>query len=355
MAFGLKGLSHSSSTMNTPAIDLLSKLGFTSRGHYTKYNGATKVTDAIFGIKYILNEKKSIYDYDLKFTNKAIQVYQNPNALSVGFMVDNNILNTKLNDSNPFANQNLMVNDMLGKYEQPVFNKIFPDAINYENITVQNAGGHIKYSPTVTGINAHIEFVMTAPTDDLIYVFFPSSYERTMNLWVNKQFISVYYETENYCIMPIGKFNIGEQISIITTPTKDDLYMMDQCFYYIDEVNFQNAISALKENQWDITKYSDTCIEGNITAKPNQIMCTSIPYEPGWSIRVDVKKVKPVIVVDSLIGIEVPEGTHKVSMHFLQQYFINGILISVMGLILLILIIILEKRSKNLLLNKLYN
>ena len=86
-----------------------------------------------------------------------------------------------------------------------------------------------------------------------------------MNLWVNNNFISVYYETENYCIMPLGEFEKGEEISVIATPTKDDLYMMDQYFYYLDESAFEESIELLKQNQWQIDSFSDTYIEGNIT------------------------------------------------------------------------------------------
>ena len=79
--------------------------------------------------------------------------------------------------------------------------------------------------------------------------------------------------------MPIGKFNAGEIISIITTPTKEDLYMIEQCFFYLDKTTFDKAISQLKENQWNITKHTDTYLEGEITAQENQVMFTSIPYE----------------------------------------------------------------------------
>lgn len=347
MAFGLKGISHSSSTMNSPTIELLRKLGFSSRGHYTKYNGATEVTDAIFGIKYILNQNAKIYEYNFKFKQNGIEVYENPNALSIGYMVNNNIRTVNINDINPFENQNDLINGMIGTDgADSVFKRIYVDYINYENITVENAGDHIKFSPTVQGLNAHVEYRITAPTDDIIYVFFPSNYERTMNLWVNNEFISVYYETDNYCIMPIGKFNAGEIISIITTPTKEDLYMIEQCFYYLDKTTFDKAISQLKENQWNITKHTDTYLEGEITAQENQVMFTSIPYEKGWTIKVDGRKVEPVILADALIGINVPEGTHTVTMKFMPNYFITGIIISCAGVILLIGVIMLERRSK---------
>ena len=160
MAFGLKGISHSSSTMNSSAIELLKQLGFTSRGHYTKYNGATKVTDSILGIKYILNKDKDMYDYKYIFTNKDIQVYQNPYALSIGFMADDSIRNVNFEAENPFYNQNQIISKMTNDKTDYVFKKLFVDDIIYENMTVENAGNHTKYTPTIEGINAHIEFIV---------------------------------------------------------------------------------------------------------------------------------------------------------------------------------------------------
>ena len=347
MAFGLKGLSHSSSTMNTPVIELLRKLGFTSRGHSTRYTGATEITDAIFGVKYILNKDKELYNYDYLFQQNDIEVYRNPYALSMGFMVDKNIKGVEIENVNPFENQNTLINNMTGSGEaNSIFKPIIINDIAYENITVEQAGDHTKYSPTVKGINAHIEFKIIAPTNDVIYALFPSNYERTMNIWVNRKFIDVYYEADNYCIVRLGKFNAGEEVSIITTPTKDDLYMMDQYFYYLDKTAFENSISTLKSNQWDITKHTETYLSGEVTAGNNQIMYTSIPYENGWTIKVDGKKVKPVVLLDSLIGIEVPEGTHTVTMKFLPNYLIQGIIISIIGVLLLIAIIILEKHFR---------
>ena len=38
---------------------------------------------------------------------------------------------------------------------------------------------------------------------------------------------------------------------------------------------------------------------------------TSIPYEPGWTIKVDGKKVEPIALADALIGIRVPAELMK--------------------------------------------
>lgn len=345
MAFGLKGLSHSSSTMNAKAIDMLGKLGFTSRGHYTRYSGATYLTDSLFGVKYVLAKTQGIPDYEKVLTHKDIDVYRNPYALPIGYMVDNRIRDLALYDMNVFENQNSLMDSMVDNPTgSQIFNRIYANDIVLENIKQEFAGDHIKYSPIEKGINAHMEFKITAQDDNMIYAFFPSNYERTMNLWVNGTFINVFYETDNYCIMPLGKFKKGEEISVITTPTKDEVYMTEQCFYSIDTDLLKENTDTLRQGGWNITKHTDTYLEGKVTAKENQVMFTSIPYENGWTIKVDGKKVEPVVLLDSLMGINVPEGTHTVTMRFLPDYFVKSIIISVLGVVMLVLIIIFEKK-----------
>lgn len=347
MGFGMKGLSHSSSTLNASAINMLGKLGFTSRGHYTRYSGATYLTDALFGVKYVLDKENKVPDYERIFTSNGVGVYKNSNALPVGYMVKNEVRNVSLYDMNVFENQNYLLNTMVdsptGEF---VLNRIYANDIVLENVLQEFAGDHIKYSPIEKNKNAHVEFKITAIDDNMIYAYFPSNYERQMNVWVNGKFITTYYEGDDYCIIELGKFKAGDEISVITTPLKEDLYMTEQCFYSIDTALLKQYTDTLKEGGWNITKHTDTYLEGSITAKDNQIMFTTIPYENGWTIKVDGKKVKPVVLVDSLIGIEVPEGTHTVTMHFLPGYFIEAVILSFVGLILLAFIFVYEYKDK---------
>ncbi len=369
MAFGMKGISHSSSTMNAPVIQTLKDLGFTSRGHYVKYQGATPISDSILGIKYVMNKEKPYYNYDYIFNLNGIEVYENPYALSIGYMVDDEIKDFRFYGDDPFLKQNLLLGIMVNQEDERFFKKVYIDNIEYDNCTVTNVGTHKKYVPTVSGNNCHIEFKLTAIEDGMIYCFFPSNYEREVNVWLNHDtFLGTFFEGDNYAIMELGEFKKGEEISVITTVTKDECYMKDQLFYYFDKTAFESAINELKEGQWNITEYTDTYIKGDITASENQIMLTTIPYETGWKIEVDGKETEPIKLVKPIqqittteeekyafIGIEIPPGTHTVTMKFFPGYFVKGILISIAGVIACVIIWIFERRSKRLLLNSLHD
>lgn len=358
MVFGMNGISHSSSTLNAGPINFLDRLGFASRGHYTKYKGETYVTDALLGIKYIINKDKPMYYDDEVLSYKDMKVYKNPDALSVGYMVSNNITDLHIEKDNPFENQNKLLSSMLNMPYTEFFKKINIDDTILDNVESTQSGSETKYTSIVKGQNAQLEFLMTAPTNDIIYMYLPctySGYEKAVNVYVNHEYLDQYFETENYTIKTLGRFDQGESLSVITTLTKDETTMRDQWFYYLDEDLFKEALAKLQDEQFNITKHYDTYLEGTITATANnEIMFTTIPYEPGWTVMVDGQKVEYVKLVDGLIGIPINEGTHSVTMSFFPKGMTLGIILSVVGVLCVIGIIIYERKTAKILLKRFY-
>ncbi len=391
MAFGSYGLSHSSSTLNAAPIQMLRNLGFSYGGHYIKYKGATYVTDAIFGIKYVM-EKGSAVPEETEETNKIVNgetvetsaeakpevakskhydklvlangdskeimyVYENPYALPIGFMADNAITELTFEEwYNPFENQNMLLSALVSDEEQDFFKRIDVKEILPENAKPSTYGTHKKYVPRIEGNNSHIEFLIDAPTEDMIYMYFPSQYERKVNLWLNEDFVDYYYEGGNMVIHPLGRFSEGEEISLITTITeeKNEVLFRDNFFYYLDEELFSAAIDELKQNPLEIESFEEDHIKGTITADEDGIMFTSIAWEPGWKVYVDGEKVEPVKLVDALIGVPVTEGTHTIEMKFFPAGLTLGIIVSLIGVVTVVVIALYERKNRTVMLNRLY-
>ncbi len=373
MAFGSYGISHSSSTLNAGPIQFLRKLGFSYGGHYIKYKGATYVTDSLFGIKYVMEKGSTVTDgeeapivernkhYDeMVLANgddkNIFYVYENPNALPIAYMVDNDILDTTLSGDNPFYNQNALLSGMLGQEYTNFFKKIEIDEVIPENAKLSTYGNHTKYVPEVEGKNSHIEYLVTAPTEDMVYMYFPSNYERKVNLWLNEEFVDYYYEGGNKVIQPMGHFKSGEQFSLITTITeeKKEVLFKDNLFYYLDEEEFQTVVDELKKSPLEITSFKEDHLEGNVNAEEDGVLFTTISYEPGWTIWVDGVKTESVKVCDALIGIELTKGQHTIEMKFFPAGMKLGFLISGIALFAVVLIAVYENRTKKVLLNRLY-
>lgn len=366
MAFGSFGISHSSSTLNSAPIQFLRSLGFSYGGHYIKYVGATYVTDSIFGIKYVMEkgdaekevtdaegnvstepaevEKSSHYD-DLVLANgdskEIMYVYENPYALPIAFMADNSIANVTFDTwENPFENQNKLLSALLSDEEQDFFVQVDIDDILPENAKPSTYGTHTKYVPRVEGENSHIEFKFTAPTSDMMYMYFPSSYEREVNLWLNSEFLDYYYEGGKMNIKTLGRFEPGEEISLITTITekKNEVLFKDNYIYYLDEEMFHDAVNELRQEPLEIESFKEDHIKGTVTAKEDGILFTTISWEPGWKIYVDGVKTEPVELVDALIGVPVTAGTHTIEMKFFPKGMALGIVLSIFGVLVLVVI-----------------
>lgn len=374
MAMGNYGISHSSSTLNAAPIQFLRKLGFSYGGHYIKYKGSTYVTDALLGIKYVIEkveknqpekdketgeiikeaeptpipENKS-YEH-LLLTNEdekdIMAVYENPNAMPLGFMSDEAILDVTLGLDDPFANQNRILSALISDEYTEYFKEIRINDIIPENAVKSSYGTHTKYVPEVQGRNSHIEFIFDAPNSNMLYFYMPSSYEREVNLWLNKDFLDYYFEQGKMAIQTLGRFAEDEEISFIVTITdkKNEVLYKDVMFRWLDEELFEEALETVRsQGTLEIDSWSEDHIKGSINAQRDGIMFTTISWEPGWTIKVDGVKTEPVKVCDALIGVPMTAGEHEIEMTFFPEGLSVGIICTISGIISIIIIGISER------------
>ncbi len=373
---GYRGLSHSSSTMNAPVLSMLKDLGYAYGGHYISYDGATILTDALFDIKYLMDrtddehrtQKFRPEEYSLKIpssqTLSEIQVYENPYALSLGMTSDEQIRNLVLDDYDPFSNQNDLLNYICGDdFSVEYFKRIYPESTATENMVTSGSDrDNVRHAFEDRSVGeCHIDYNFTMDSDSPLYMFLPTDYERKVNVWVSSssngeagtlnsdfEYVGSFFEGDDYSIMEVGQFKAGDSVTVRVSLLTDDYesYWKDELFCTFDKAAFENTIEKLRARQWNITEFTDTYVEGTVTAtQGKQLLFTTIPYEEGWTVKVDGKTVQPIKLLDSLIAVELPEGTHTVSMKFFPDYFKLGIIVSICGLLALVLVFMFEYKD----------
>ncbi len=187
-----------------------------------------------------------------------------------------------------------------------------------------------------------------------------------------------YYDGYDYSIVNLGSFAPGTEIEIRLTILQQDKtgnneYVMvkDFQFYHLDYNAFHEDIEQLKQSPWnlDLSKTKDDYLVGEVDAKAGQILYTSIPYEPGWTIKVDGKKVEErfddiindagtsvmvndtdgkdgeVVILNALIGLRLPEGHHTVSMKYSPPGFRTGCVFLVFGIAAIVLLFIYDRKN----------
>jgi uncharacterized membrane protein YfhO len=58
----------------------------------------------------------------------------------------------------------------------------------------------------------------------------------------------------------------------------------------------------------------------------------SLPYDKGWTVRIDGRRVHTREVLGSLTAFYVPPGTHKIEMNYVPQGFAAGIAVTAASL-----------------------
>lgn len=379
---GYCGVSHSSSTMNSPALTMLHQLGYAYGGHYTKYDGETILTDSIFGIRYIMD--KQDYDNSDRFKDSRATVpeeyplathiyekaarymfFKNPYALSLGTVSSKDILDVHLIDTDPFYNQNRIYNALLEENGMTeFFTRVRPYMSAEENLSrVGLTDGSTKYYPkNSNNPECHIDYLIRMDKDSYLYMFLPTNYEHSCNVWYqpedeyveganNMSFAGQFFTGDNYSILNVGKFYKGQKIRIRVTISNDqnEGVWSDELFYTFDMDAFTQAAAKLQQRGWNLTKHEDTYVEGTCTAEEGQYLFTTIPYEEGWIINVNGREVKPELSMETLMTIPLDAGENTVTMKFSPNYFRLGIIITIGGVLLLALVIFVEYKNGKLL------
>jgi uncharacterized membrane protein YfhO len=222
--------------------------------------------------------------------------------------------------------------------------------------------GHIKYYVDDTAItDSHIDYLVKMDSDSPLYMYFPTTYERNCNIWVQDEklyqqgsqpmdYAGQFFVGDNYSIFNIGHYTKGSTLRVrVTVDNKDnEAFWKDYIFCSFDYDAFEKDCQMLKENAMKVTKFEDTFLEAEAAStQDGQYLFTTIPYEDGWTITVNGTEVKYEKVVESLIAIPLEKGNNTITFRFMPKYLIHSYIITGFGVVLLILVFIVEIRKIN--------
>ena len=340
-AVNMYGLSHSSSTLNAKPIELLKRLGFTSRSHYTRYSGATLITSSLFGVKYeITTENNDTIDVR---RGREIFVDENEYALPICYLSSTRILEQILTQYDPFTAQTEMINSIIDE-DYLYYTRIYDIDLNIQNVTQgKTTDGHHSFKVVTSGSTASLTYDFTVPRSGKLYMYLPSTYERQVDVTVNGESKGKYFEGDNNNMKLLGEFWENDSVTVVLTLAKSDLYFREAEFAVVNEDAVRYALNELKEQNKDTvcTKPTSTSVKTQVNCAANQMLLTTIPIEKGWSVYVDGVKTEYVEVFESLIAVPLTQGQHTVEMKFVTAGYPAAVVITAAGIIVFIGIIIL--------------
>lgn len=371
-ALGLNGLSNSTSTLNARAIDLLQQFGFASDSHWSMYSGATPVTDAIFGIDYVLADesaKKPVMDYihdhyTLEATSATgVDIYKNPYSLSIAFAVMDDVLEYDLPVTgedetktyhDPFDYMNLLLSAMTGE-EIEVWTACEVADKSTSGVNTLNVKGYWAYGKSGAS-SSYLSYTVDITENKPVFVYFPTEYPRKATLRLNGADIGDYGKDDSYSIRELGTFEPGEQVNLKVFLGDEKIYFRKNVnfFYYFNEDAFMHAMELLSDGTMTAYSERDDRVYGTISVPENSsVIFTTIPYDAGWKVTVDGEAAETVAVLnDTLLAVKAEPGEHEIVFEYEPDCVKYGLILTFTGLAIFVLACISDAIVKKIRKNK---
>lgn len=99
-------------------------------------------------------------------------------------------------------------------------------------------------------------------------------------------------------------------------------------------VALKNWVDKLKQDTLQITSFTDNLIKGKVQVDNSKILFFAIPFDKGWSAKVDGKET-PIEKVDAgLMGVLLEKGNHEVELQFAPPTVKEGSYVSIASMLL---------------------
>ena len=126
------------------------------------------------------------------------------------------------------------------------------------------------------------------------------------------------------------------------TYTYDRLYLSS-----MSAENYDKYADRCEAGRLRITLFENERVEGTVSGAEDGVLFLSIPSNRNWKVTVDGKKVQKVEDLNvAFFGVPVPSGTHGIVVYYRNTSRLAGAAVSVLGLVILAITGIAEKRAK---------
>ena len=351
------GLSVFSSNLENSTRDLFDRLGNNGINATTYYQG-TPFQDALFSVKYLVAPKpvlkedypdtSKLYVFGNMVTRKDIttkapvyeaartKTFETGLILPIAYGVNDATVNVKLENHQPIQNQNKIVQAM-GATSENYLAALGANEMKLDNMEVVDPSKPETYKRIDSSKPGTITYHLVPQSAEDYWVAIPQILSHT-----DKNKIRVMLNGKNYefqdkfqqmQFIQIAHNSVGQPTDLTIEIDSDNEYNLSGLRLARSNATLANRIiqerqlQGIKLTHWDNRSFKGTV---NITDDSTWMM-TSIPYEKGWTVKVDGKVVETAKVWDSLLAYKITPGEHTIEISYLPAGFVAGFLISILS------------------------
>lgn len=320
MLWGYNGLSHYSSTYNQSVNELTKNLGMSADWLWNAGYGTTPLTDSMLSVKYVLARYALPEHYTLlSESGYGTASYENPTALPIAYSAYVSEWTPDFGED-VFMNQNMLLGAVSRASEECADSPFYP----------------VAFETNHTG--AGFGYIFTASSADPIYLMMPTDQYTHTDVYVNDRFAGNYFSSETTCCLYLGTFTPGEPVMVDVRPSAP-ISIEHPMIYGLSMNDLDASLDALRQNGMQIASHKSGRITGTIPLSAGQSIVTSIPYDKGWTVRIDGKKVPTTCFANTFLAVSgedlstITPGKHTVTFSYRSPGILSGLAIFCLALL----------------------
>lgn len=362
--FFYDGVSTFSSMAYETVSNLQDYLGmYGNRINSYTYHDQTALYNAMMSLKYVVDNHTYVPTdnyvpqlagndlYTKVHEYNEMTVYRNNYWLPVAFGVsDKTDTDWYYNGTNP-----LLVQEEFFKLASGVDGLFIPlegkagDFTNVTPVTDEklNSGAFNIEKTDAGSVNGEAEFVFHTDREMPVYMFVDGG--NLGGAVVTTDVMTYSQSLDESYILDLGVLPADTDVTVSINLEEDKSNSDVRLNVYgLDKEKFISAYNAIIEGgALNVTENREHYLKGDITLAQGKMLYTSIPYDAGWTVRVDGAAVSSDNIVkigNALMGVKMQPGSHTVEFSFMPRGLSAGVMMTVIGICLLILLEILKKK-----------
>ena len=338
-----------SSTSNENYTDFIYNIGnnYVSSKNSMNISGPfNPLTNMFLGVKYIISDSSKPFNSTKIATYGDITLYENNDVLPIGYATSNIITTEQFNKLNyPNTMINLMKNIVVDNYDNTnEITNIENIKLNYEVTSSEDVRYIKKDKKIIAGSKANVKIRIKDDIKNKLLLLRikianePKRENQNLEITINGNSNVITSSNYRYHIdNNILDYTIYNKNILNIRLTKGTYIIEDIETYLLPNSEFEDVRNSVDEFVFDSQKTKGDKIVGDIKVSKNGYFTLSIPYDEGFSAKIDGKKVDIEKVNNSFIGFKINKGTHNIEIKYEAPYERIGLIISTIGIILIIL------------------
>ena len=326
---GYNGVSTFTSSANVKTTEFMKALGYGAKNTYNRYcfEESSPVANLFLGLKYMIErdgkDKSSEFFTDVHHY-KDVHLLENNAYLPLGFLAGEDLAQVDFTQTSPFQLQNDLFAAATG-VQGDVWHKLSGETLTIiphdVTLTESRSSGYCAYEDTVSGSNVVYSYVADRDGFMCIHLNLP----KRNDFYVSVNSIELYKESISLPQMiAVGDVKAGDMIEIRVMCDAGEKSTMTIGAGIINSDRFWEGYDILSECTLGLTEFENTYVEGIVDCSRDGLLYTSIPQNGNWTVEVDGAPAEVALVGDCMIGVELTEGFHTVSLTYRNAAFSLG-------------------------------